>query len=139
MWSDVERALLDSAAFATLSGVTPRGMPWSTIMWYRRTGDELRMISPRDAAKVRFLRRHPAAAVVVCTPENPYRFVEIRGLAHVVDDDAAARVELRHIAQRYIGGRASDYVAGLSSAPRVILTLHPKTTRYRPGEPTSSG
>ena len=129
MLSDRARALLDLPSFAKLTTLAADGAPRMTVMWHRRAGDELRMIAPASAVKARHLARDPRAAVIVDHPGNGYEYVELRGRAEVVHDDAAARRELREIAARYVGERAEAFVAGLSADPRVLLVLRPERVR----------
>lgn len=133
MFSQQERALLDLPAFAGLATLMPDGSPQLTVMWYRRDGYSLRMITPADARKAHNLEHDPRVAVIVEEPGNSYHFVEIRGKVEIVHDDAAARAELERIAERYIGDRAKGYAAGLSSDPRLLFVIHPEKTVYHPG------
>jgi PPOX class probable F420-dependent enzyme len=129
MLSDRTRALLEQPAFAKLTTLDANGAPQMTVMWYRLTGDELRMIAPASAVKARHLARDPRAAIIVDAPDDGYTYVELRCRAEVVHDDAAARRELREIAARYVGERADAFVAGLSADPRVLLVLRPERVR----------
>lgn len=133
MFSQQERALLDLPAFARLATLMPDGAPQLTVMWYRRDGYSLRMIAPANTRKARNLEHDPRVAVIVEEPGNSYHFVEVRGKVEIVRDDAAARVELERIAERYIGNRARDYATGLSADPRLLLVVHPEKTVYHPG------
>lgn len=137
VFSKEVQAILKLPTFARMATLMPDGSPQITVMWFRQDGNSLRMVTPADSAKATNLERDPRVAVIVEEPGNPYNFVEIRGTAEVVHDDAPARAELRRIAERYIGERASSYVAGLSHDPRVILVIHPEKTTYHRG--TSAG
>jgi PPOX class probable F420-dependent enzyme len=138
--NEEERALLDLPAFAKLVTMMPDGYPQITSMWYRRDGETLRMIAPAAAQKARNLDRDGRAAVLVDHPESGYQYVEMRCDAEVVHDDPAAREELLRVAERYIGDRAPEYVAALSSDPRVLIVLHPRRVRsHLRGRPMASG
>jgi PPOX class probable F420-dependent enzyme len=127
------RRLLDRPAFAKLALRLPDGALQNTVMWYRVEENTVRMIAPAASAKARALQRSPRVALVVDDPDNPYAYVEIRGRAHVIHDDAAARSELRRIAERYIGDGAGAYVDGLSGAPRVLVVVQPERVRHHVG------
>jgi PPOX class probable F420-dependent enzyme len=126
MFTAADRELLDRSSFARMATLMPDGAPQLTVLWHRRVGDTLRIICPAGAQKRRNLERDPRVSVVVEDPERASRFIEIRGRAEVVHDDAGARAELVHIARRYIGEQAEGLAAGLSADPRVILVIHPK-------------
>ena len=128
------RDLLDLSGVATLTTLMATGAPQSTIMWYRRVDDVLRMIAPASAVKARNIERDSRVSVVVTHPENPYHYLEVRGNALVVRDDSGAREELRHIARRYIGERADAYAGRLSSAERVIIEIPLQRVRMHVGQ-----
>lgn len=132
------RELLDMPAYARLAQVLPSGRPHNTILWYRRVDDHIRIISPASSVRVRALRSRPDVAVLIEHPQNAHDYVDLRGPATIIDDDAAARIELVSIAQRYIGAAAEAYAAGLSDAPRVIIALHPDRVRRHAGSAPSN-
>lgn len=133
MFDDEQRAFLDLPGFAMLGTVAGDGSPHLTKMWHRCVGDTVRMIAPADAVKVRNLSADPRVSVIVEHPANGYDYLEIRGHAELMRDDAAARAELRRIAARYIGERADAYVDALSADPRVLIVVHPRRVRARIG------
>lgn len=135
MLSSGDLELLQKPAFAALALQLPGGALQNTIMWYRVDRDSLRMIAPEASAKARALQRSPQVAVAIHDPDNSYDYLEIRGRAEVVTDDAAARAELREIARRYIGERADGYVEALSDAPRVLIVVQPGRVRRHKGNP----
>jgi PPOX class probable F420-dependent enzyme len=134
-FQDAERSLLDEPAFAKLTTLMEDGAPQTTVMWYRRVDDTLTMIAPAHVLKVRNIARDSRVAVVIDDPSNGYHYLQIRGKADVVRDDAAARAELRQVATRYVGDRADAYVDGLSDDPRVLIVIHPERVRLHAGTP----
>lgn len=126
MFTDADRELLDLSGFARMATLMPDGSPQVTVLWYRRVGNTLCIICPASAQKRRNLERDSRVSVVVEDPASAFRFVELRGRAEVLHDDAGARTELAHVARRYIGEQADAYAAGLSGDPRVILVVHPE-------------
>jgi|GEM_PF-2779084 len=138
LFDPADRELLEQPSFAALALQLPGGALQNTMMWYRLIDDSLRMIAPAASAKARALQRSAQVAVAIHAPDNAYDYLEIRGQAEVVEDDNAARVELREIATRYIGERADDYVSRLSDAPRVILVVKPERVRRHRGTPPSA-
>ncbi len=139
MFSEDVRRLLGKQAFARLATLLPDGSPQMTVMWFREVDGVLRMITPAGSRKVANLERDNRVAVIVEDPENPYHFVEIRGHIEIIRDDAAARVEMVPIAERYIGDKAEAFAGALSDAPRVILEIHPRKVLHRPGRKPGSG
>jgi PPOX class probable F420-dependent enzyme len=129
MLEDAQRTLLDKQAFAKLITLMPDGHPQATVMWYRRVDDTIRMMAPASAVKTKNLDRDPRATVLLDDPDSGYSYVELRCRCEVVHDDTAAREELHHIAERYIGNRSAEFVAGLDQAPRVLFIFHPFRVR----------
>jgi PPOX class probable F420-dependent enzyme len=129
MFNDQQRELLDLPAFAKLVTLMPDGHPQATVMWYRRVDDTLRMIAPAGVVKVNNLERDPRSTVLIDHPDNGYTYLELRCRCDVIHDDTAARTELFHIASRYVGDGASEYVAALNEDPRVILEFRPFRVR----------
>ncbi len=134
MLDDAVRDLLDLSDVATLTTLMSNGAPQSTIMWYRRVGETLRMIAPASTVKTRNIDRDPRVSIVVAHPDNPYYYLEVRGTANVLHDDGGAREELRSIARRYIGERADDYAGSLSPADRVIIEIPLERVRVHAGQ-----
>ena len=127
MFSDAERALLDLPAFASLATMLPGGAPQMTVMWYRRAGDELHMITPAATRKARNIANDPRAAIVVSDPDNGYAYIEMRGRIELSRDPAAIRDALFAIATRYIGAeRAEPYTAERDPNERVLIIFHPE-------------
>lgn len=125
MFSDEERALLDLPAFASLATLLPDGTPQLTVMWYRREGDTLQMITPAASRKARNMAQDGRAAIVVTDPNNGYAYVEMRGRIELARDQGAIRDALRAIAARYIGSeRAEPYTAARDPNQRVLITFH---------------
>lgn len=138
MFTEIDGPLLDSGSFAKLATLMPDGAPQNTVMWFRRAGNTLRMVAPAASRKALNLRRDPRVAVVIDDVENGYSYLELRGTAEVVNDDEAARRELRIIARKYIGDRADDYVASLSSDARVLIEISPSSVRRHLGQRPSA-
>lgn len=124
MFDDTVLEFLDRPAFMRLATLMPDGSPQITVLWYRRDGEALRIVCPESAQKVRNLDRDGRVSAVIEDPKSAHRYIELRGTAEVIRDDAAARAELRQIAARYIGDSAPAFVEQLSADPRVILEVH---------------
>lgn len=134
-YANEDRELLERPAFGVLTTLSPAGSPQSSVMWYRLDGDDLRMIAPAASVKARHIARDGRVTVVVTDPANPYAYVEIRGHASLVHDDASARAELRRIAARYIGEAAERYAGSLSDDPRVLIVVRADRVRGRHNQP----
>ena len=97
-----------------------------TSVWCRSGSsvrDDLLLISSQaHTEKVRSLRREPRATLCVVDPADATRYVEIRGVAEVVDD--VDRTFINWIAREFMG--ADEYPHEPLSVPRVVITVHPR-------------
>jgi PPOX class probable F420-dependent enzyme len=79
------RDLLD-ASFLTLGTIGPDGLPQLTEVWFLAEDGQVR-ISLNDARrKMVNLRANPACSVLILDVVNPYRYVELRGMADIRPD-----------------------------------------------------
>jgi PPOX class probable F420-dependent enzyme len=125
--SPEHRKLLDlPGTFARLATIMPDGSPQNTVIWFRREGDTLRMTCEPNAVKARNIRHDPRVAVVVEHPSDPYRFVQFRGHAEVLDDPALGWDEAVAQSRRYLGDRADAYIASIEGSPTVTIVVYPE-------------
>ena len=107
--------------FAHLATVRPDGSPQTQVMWFVWDGERVRMTHTKARQKYRNLQREPRVALSIADPEDPYRFLEIRGTVESIEDDDAQASFYQSLQQRY--GRSFP----LTDAPvRVIVTIRPE-------------
>ena len=130
-------ALLDSVAFAHLTTLMADGSPQSTVIWYRRTGNTLRITCGKDALKARNVRRDGRVAVSIADPTNPYAYVQVRGRARVIEsaEEASGREEFRLMANHYFGPEKGPqwYATSIESSSDdayVVLEITPERVQY---------
>ncbi|PRY57022.1 PPOX class probable F420-dependent enzyme [Knoellia remsis] len=85
--------LLEAPNYGHVATVRPDGSPQVNPMWFLwdRDTDTIRFTHTTNRAKYRNLQANPAMAMEVLDPENPYRFVEVRGrLVETVPDPEGA-------------------------------------------------
>jgi PPOX class probable F420-dependent enzyme len=88
-------------------------------MWFAWDGDVARFTHTSTRQKYRNVRHEPRVAFSVHDPENPYRFIEVRGDVTSIepDPDGAFYVELQ---ERYgVRFPVTD------AAVRVVITVQP--------------
>jgi PPOX class probable F420-dependent enzyme len=96
------RDILDKKAFAHVATVGRDGAPQITPVWIDFDGRHVRFNTARGRIKERNLRANPKVALAVQDPDNPYRYVQIRG--RVVDvTEQAADAHIDALAKKYIG------------------------------------
>ena len=94
----------ETKAFASLALVTSRGEPQVTPMWFDYDGTHIIFNTARGRVKDRILARHPAVALVVVDPANPYRYMQIRGKV-VEEDESGGFAQICELSQKYHGHR----------------------------------
>jgi PPOX class probable F420-dependent enzyme len=113
--------LLERPTFAHLATVRPDGAPQTQVMWFVWDGERIRMTHTKTRQKYRNFQREPRVALSIAEPENPYRFLEIRGSVERIDDDDAEASFYQSLQQRY--GQAYPIS---DAAVRVIVTIRPE-------------
>src|SRR2546427_11409652 len=71
--------LFKKKAFASLGTIMPDGRPQVTPVWVDYGRQHVIFNSARGRQKDGNGRRDPNVAVAVMDPDNPYRYVEVRG------------------------------------------------------------
>jgi PPOX class probable F420-dependent enzyme len=92
---------------AALTTVAADGSPQTSVVWCDLDGDDVRVNTMRGFAKERNMRRNPRVTLLCFDPQQPLRYLEIRGLVVDMTEDGAAR-HLDGLASKY-AGRAIRY------------------------------
>ena len=114
--------LLERPLFASLATVRPDGAPQSNVMWFEWDGRRIRMTHTRDRQKFRNLTHEPRVSLSVFDPDDPYRFLEVRGVVESIEDDDEVASVYRGLQERY--GRVYEI---RDAAVRVVVTVRPET------------
>ena len=76
--------LFHKKAFASLATVNPDGSPQVTPVWCDFDGKYVLVNSAKGRRKDRNMRDRPKVALALIDPENPYRYLEVRGTVEEV-------------------------------------------------------
>ncbi|MBI4190300.1 MAG: PPOX class F420-dependent oxidoreductase [Betaproteobacteria bacterium] len=99
---DQYRDLFQKKAFGAFTTLMPDGGPQTTPVWVDYQDGEIWVNSAVGRRKDRNLRRDPRVAIAVIDPENPYRYVEVRGrVREITQDGADAHID--KMAKKYLG------------------------------------
>jgi PPOX class probable F420-dependent enzyme len=100
-FDEATRALLDGKNFAVVATLNPDGGPQTSVVWIARDGDTVVFSTTAGRRKARNLGRDPRISLTVFDTANPYRSVEIRGSADLIEDpDRSLPVVL---SRKYLG------------------------------------
>lgn len=90
------RTLLDAPSPAVLATYRKDGSVLVSPVWFRRHEDAFEVVVAEGDVKLRHLARNPECVLVVFEAVPPFRGVEVRATAELVEGDAtAARVGSR--------------------------------------------
>lgn len=71
---------------ATFATVGPDGRPQLSAVWFLHDDGEVKVSLHAKRQKTRNLRRNPAVNLFILDPQNPLRYLEIRGDAELAED-----------------------------------------------------
>ena len=114
--------LLQKKAFANLATVGADGTPQVTPVWVDYDGTHIRFNTAKGRVKDRNLRRNPAVALSILDPDNPYRYLQVRGrVADISESGADAHID--SLAKKYMG--VDSYPYRNAAEKRVIYYIEP--------------
>lgn len=115
--------LFQKKAFGHLATIMPDGTPQVSPVWVDFDGRFLLVNSMKGRQKDRNMRRDGHVAVEVQDPEDPYRYILIRGLVIEVTLKGADE----HIDKLSLRYRGVPYAFKDPNRPRVIFKIEPLT------------
>jgi len=119
---DKYKDLFDKKAFANLATVMPDGTPQVTPVWVDYDGKHVLVNSARGRRKDKNMERNPAVALSILDPDNPYRYLEVRG--RVVDiTEEGADEHIDKMAKKYMG--VDTYPYKRPEDVRVLYKIEP--------------
>ena len=116
--------LFNKKAFASLGTVMPDGRPQVTPVWVDFDGKHLIVNSAKGRQKDKNLRRDPRVALAIIDPENPYRYVEVRGKVVEITENGADQ-HIDRMAKKYLG--QDKYPYRKPGEVRVIYKVAPES------------
>ncbi len=114
--------LFEKRSFAYLATLMPSGSPQVTPVWVDYDGAYLLVNSARGRQKDRNMRNRPQVALCIADPDNPYRYLAVRGTVVTVTEEGADE-QIDRLAGRYTGRARYE---GPPSGPRVIYKIRPE-------------
>jgi PPOX class probable F420-dependent enzyme len=99
---DQYKDLLEKKAFAHLGTLMKDGSPQVTPVWFDHDGTHIRINTAKGRWKDKNMRNRPQVALSILDPDNPYRYMQIRG--KVVDvTETGADAHIDSLAKKYLG------------------------------------
>jgi PPOX class probable F420-dependent enzyme len=114
--------LTTKKAFANLATINADGTPQVTPVWFDWDGGSIRINTAKGRVKDKNLRRMPAVALSIMDPDNPYRYVQVKGrVAAVSESGADAHIDA--LSRKYLG--QDRYPYRKPGEARVTFTITP--------------
>ena len=114
--------LLKKPAFAHLATLMKDGSPHVTPVWCDYDGTHVRVNSAKGRLKDKNMRRDKRVALSIQDPDNPYRYIAIRGtVEQITQDGADAHIDA--LAKKYLGKERYPFRA--PGEVRVIYRIRP--------------
>jgi PPOX class probable F420-dependent enzyme len=113
----------ETKAFAILATVMDDGTPQATPIWFNLVDGKIMFNTARGRVKEKNISQRPDIALVFLDPEDPYRYMQIRG--KVIDEtENNARQHIDDLAGKHTG--EADY-KNYQGETRVKYTLQPRS------------
>ncbi len=109
-------------AFANLATLMPDGTPQVTPVWCDYKDGLVRVNTAKGRVKARNLKKGAPVALAIADPDNPYRYVQIRGRVQLVTEDGAA-AHIDALAKKYLG--QDKYPYGAPGEVRLLCEIEP--------------
>jgi len=115
--------LFTKKAFAQLATLMPDGSPQVTPVWCDYDGNYIRINTAKGRVKDKNMRKNKRVALALMDPDNPYRYMAVRGeVEEVTEEGADAHIDL--LAKKYLG--ADKYPYRQPGEVRVIYKIRPE-------------
>jgi len=112
-------------SFANLATVMPDGTPQVTPVWVDYDGHHILVNSARGRRKDKNIARNSAVALSIQDPDNPYRYLEVRGrVAEITEEGADEHID--KMAKKYMG--KDKYPFRQPGEVRVLYKIEPQRT-----------
>jgi PPOX class probable F420-dependent enzyme len=115
--------LFQKKAFASLATLNADGSPQVTPVWIDYDGTHVLVNSAKGRRKDANMNERPKVAVAILDPDNPYRYLEIRGTVDEITEDGAS-AHIDKMAKKYLG--ADKYPFTRPGEVRVLYKITPE-------------
>jgi PPOX class probable F420-dependent enzyme len=115
--------LFQKKAFGHLATVNADGSPQVTPVWIDFDGTHVLVNSARGRKKDKNMERNPAVALSIQDPDNPYRYLEVRGKVDEITETGADN-HIDKMAKKYID--KDKYPWKSPAEVRVLYKIRPE-------------
>jgi len=120
---DKYRDLLDRPIIVALATLMSDGQPQVQPVWCSYDGEHILVNTEKGRQKYRNLSRRRAATIMAIDPDNPLRWLEVRGKV-VAETEEGANEHIDELARLYLG--LDKYPYHQEGDVRVIFKIEPQ-------------
>lgn len=115
--------LVERPITVSLATLLPSGQPQVTPVWVGYDGTYLIVNTVKDRRKFKDMEANPRVTVLAVDPENPYRYMEVRGRV-VRTSEQGADENIDKLAKKYLG--VDKYPFSAPGEQRVMCYIEPE-------------
>ncbi len=115
--------LFEKRAFANLVTLMPEGSPQVTPVWCDFDGTHVLVNTAKGRQKHRNISRDPRVALSMLDPDNPYRYLEVRGEVEEMTEEGAPE-HIDKMAKKYLD--LDEYPYAKPGEVRVLIKIKPQ-------------
>jgi PPOX class probable F420-dependent enzyme len=115
--------LFNKKAFANLATLMPDGSPQVTPVWCDYDGENVLINTAAGRVKDKNLQREPRVSLSILDPDNPYRYLQIRGRV-VERTHEGADEHINRMAKKYLG--VDVYPYRTQGEVRILYKIKPE-------------
>jgi PPOX class probable F420-dependent enzyme len=128
--TEIPAAYLDllqqKKTFAHLATVMKDGSPQVTPVWFDYTNGRVRVNTAKGRVKARNMQEGSRIALSILDPDNPYRYLQIRGqVVRATEEGASAHID--SLAKKYLG--KDKYPFSQPGEVRIMYEIEPQATQ----------
>ncbi len=119
------RDLIEHPIVVTLCTVMADGSPQSSPVWFSANNTHIWINTMVGRQKDVNMRARPMVSILSVDPDNPYRYLEIRGIVQEIDEESGLD-HINYLSDRYLG--QPDFYSdksGRGGEQRVIFKIKP--------------
>ena len=120
---DSHKDLFQKPAFGSFTTLMPDGSPQTTPVWVDFQDGKVIVNTALGRQKDKNVRRDPRVAITLMDPENPYRYLEVRGKVEEITQEGATQ-HIDKMAKKYLG--KDKYPFAQPGEQRVLLKVTPE-------------
>lgn len=113
--------LQQKKTFANLATVMPDGSPQVTPVWFDYKDGRIRGNTAKGRVKARNMKQGSSVALAIMDPDNPYRYLQVRGRVERIAENADAHID--SLAKKYLG--KDKYPFAQPGEVRVMYEIEP--------------